>query len=123
MAFVADAYTPYLYRDGGEAVSWESNSIDTAAEWPGGTYSSTDARFLLSRHDTDYQWPEARMICIIPQALAADQIAALYADPYGAIQPRSFPLYFFGKSVSTGFVPAWAANATVTIPPIGAGHV
>jgi len=63
------------------------------------------------------------LFCAVRQALTVDQIAALHADPYGAIQPRSFPLYFFGKSVSTGFVPAWAANATVTIPPIGAGHV
>ena len=115
----------WIFVDGGYLTVYNrgdeigSGSIGTQASYYSGGQICVGARRQMDGTTSYRFFGKIKALYLFRTALSADQIAALHADPYGALRRRPMPFFSFAASSNTSFNPSWAQNATVTVPYLG----
>ena len=88
---------------------------------PGCSWAYTSDSRLKTGHDGNTYWEEfkgtIKQVVLFSQQLNAKQVALLYEEPYGALNPISVPKYFFVSAAPPSFQAAWARNANTILQP------
>ena len=101
-----------LFIDGVSAASSNTSVIDPVTA----TATETSIGRRGGSADDSYANIVVKTLAIAPAAFSTDQAAIYSATPYAAIQPRSFPSYFF---VTTGGPEVTAPTSTLYGPLMG----